>query len=267
MGRLQHPGVAHVYECGTTLSGRPFHAMKLVEGKTLGDLLRERLETGKASAQLLGAFSVVCQAMAYTHSQGIIHLDLKPDNIMVGEFGEVHVMDWGLAKEVNPNNKLENVEIANSNGVLEENGVHGTLQYMAPEQARGETVDERTDVFCLGAILCEILTGFPPYNASERKEALKQAKSANLSSAFDRLNDCISELVLVRLAERCLSANPNDRPKDAGELVKEMAVYSESALERVRNDMTQFFELSLDLFCIAGFDGFFRRINRGHFKT
>lgn len=265
MGMLQHPGIAHIYENGLTDVGRPFHAMKLIEGKTLGKLLEDRGETAQLNAQLLNVFSVVCQAMAYTHSQGVIHLDLKPANIMVGAFGEVHVMDWGLARLVNSfelqlsksHFEIENDRPNNSR----KKGIHGTLQYMAPEQARGEDVDTRTDVFCLGAILCEILTGLPPYNGDDRQQVLRQARNAELQPARNRLDQCAYEQALVRLAKRCLHANPANRPLDATELANEMASYNESALERVRNDMTRFFELSLDLFCIAGFDGFFRRIN------
>jgi len=262
VGMLQHPGIAQVYEYGTTSSGRPFYTMKLVGGMTFGQLLDERDESEAVSAQLLSVFSLVCQTMSYTHSKGLIHLDLKPANIMVGEFGEVHVMDWGLAKALDPDVhdelNFDEIDLTKPEG---SNGVHGTLQYMAPEQARGERVDRRTDVFCLGAILCHVLTGQPPYNVKDGKSALLCAQSAKLQSAFERLDHCGAKLALVRLAKRCLCEDPDDRPEDAGELVKELAVYNGSALQRVRNDMTRFFELSLDLFCIAGFDGYFRRIN------
>lgn len=266
MGMLEHPGIAHIYDNGFTEHGRPFHVMKLVEGKTLTALLEERGSIAQLNAQILNVFSCVCQAMSYTHAQHVIHLDLKPANIMVGAFGEVHVMDWGLARSVD---SAESPIVRTSwEGQCDQattsskNGVHGTLQYMAPEQARGERVNKRTDVFCLGAILCEILTGLPPYNGDDRKQVLALAKSADLDPAMERLDQCVSEKRLVRLAKLCLQANPDDRPWDANVLAKEMAMYSESALERLRNDMTQFFELSLDMFCIAGFDGYFRRINR-----
>ncbi len=265
MGMLQHPGIAHIYDYGTTESGQPFHAMKIVQGTTLAALLDERGTSIQLNAQLLSVFSHVCQTMAYTHSQHVIHLDLKPSNIMVGEFGEIHVMDWGLARSVDTidyslssgrvrkNRRMADTEI--------KNGVHGTLQYMAPEQARGERVDKRTDVFCLGAILCQILTGFPPYWAKGRAKVLKMAREANLKPAFDRIDRSSKEETLVRLVKRCLQVDPTDRPWDATVLANEMVSYSESALERLRSDINQFFELSLDLFCIAGFDGYFRRIN------
>ena len=265
MGMLQHPGIAHIYEYGITDKALPFHAMKLVEGQTLGRLLEERGSSVHLNAKILNVFNSVCQAMSYTHSQHVIHLDLKPDNVMVGAFGEVHVMDWGLARSVDsgesPLSEIELEQKSGSTSSLNKKRIHGTLRYMAPEQARAEPVNKRTDVFCLGAILCEILTGQPPYNGDDPREVLEHARHARLGPALDRLDQCKQEKALVRLAKLCLNPNPADRPWDANSLAREMSRYSESALERLQNDMTQFFELSIDMFCIAGFDGFFRRIN------
>ncbi len=267
MGSLQHPGVVRIYEFGRTAGGRPFHVMKLVEGETLGTLIRERRNRENPDAQLLRVFSYVCQVMAYTHSQHFIHLDLKPANIMVGEFGEIHLMDWGLARSVDSGERPHPSstgfrETVNPEQSTVENGrVHGTLPYMAPEQANGERVNKRTDVFCLGAILCEILTGYPPYLGECAVEVLQLAKNSDLSDAYARLDRSVYDKALIRLAKLCLQPNPSDRPWDAAILAKEMAIYSDSALDRLKNDISQFFELSLDLFCIAGFDGFFRRIN------
>ena len=190
---------------------------------------------------------------------------------MVGEFGEVHLMDWGLARSVDS----EEVSHPSATGfwvtdyseqtTVENGRVHGTLPYMAPEQANGERVNKRTDVFCLGAILCEILTGHPPYLGECAVEVLQLAKDANLADAYARLDRSVYDKALIRLAKLCLQANPTDRPWDAAILAKEMAIYSDAALDRLKNDISQFFELSLDLFCIAGFDGYFRRIN-GNFN-
>jgi serine/threonine-protein kinase len=271
MGSLQHPGVVRIYEFGRTSGGRPFHVMKLVEGETLGSLIRERRNFENPSAQLLRVFSYVCQVMAYTHSQHVIHLDLKPENIMVGEFGEVHLMDWGLARSVDSDEPSHDSVLGFlgagiSKQVTGVNGrVHGTVPYMAPEQANGERVNKQTDVFCLGAILCEILTGYPPYLGESVPEVLKLAKKSDLSNAYARLDRSVYDKALIRLAKLCLQQNPSNRPWDAGILAKEMAIYSDSALDRLENDISQFFELSLDLFCITGFDGYFRRVN-GNFN-
>ena len=271
MGRLQHPGVVRIYEFGRTKGGRPFHVMKLVEGETLGVIIREHSNRDNPSARLLQVFSYVCQVMAYTHSQHFIHLDLKPANIMVGEFGEVHLMDWGLARSVDSGESSHPSAARfsttdNASQPSDEHGrVHGTLPYMAPEQANGQPVNKRTDVFCLGAILCEILTGHPPYLGDCASDVLQLAKKADLSDAFGRLDRSAYDKVLIRLAKLCLQPNPMDRPWDAAILAKEMAIYSDSALDRLKSDISQFFELSLDLFCIAGFDGYFRRVN-GNFN-
>jgi PAS domain S-box-containing protein len=239
--------------------------MKLVKGITMSSMIQELEFDQQQRARLLNIFSIVCQAMAYTHSQNVIHLDLKPDNVMVGTFGEVHVMDWGLARLLDGSgepNQIRSPAFSKNDGTsANSNRVHGTLHYMAPEQARAEPVSRATDVFCLGAILCEILTGERLYAKNNSIEVWKQAKKADLESEFARMDKSNADSSLVRLAKRCLQADPADRPTDASEIAFEMASYSESALEQVESDMTRFFELSLDLFCIAGFDGFFRRIN------
>jgi serine/threonine-protein kinase len=243
--------------------------MKLIKGMTLHSLLDAHTFDQQERAKLLNIFSSVCQAMAYTHSQGVVHLDLKPANIMVGAFGEVHLMDWGLARSLKQpfagTSTDHHALLADSKDPDQKptnpNRVHGTLCYMAPEQARGEPVDKRTDVFCLGAILCEILTGQPPYLGDERPDILDQAQRAALEPAMHRLDECNREFAQVRLAKRCLQVAPEARPADAAAVAADMAAYNETALERAESDMTRFFELSLDLFCIASFDGFFRRIN------
>ncbi|MDG2015023.1 MAG: protein kinase [Pirellulaceae bacterium] len=265
MGRLQHPGIAHIYQCGVTDDERPFHAMKLVNGETLGYILANRDEKRDSRVSILGIFAAVAQAMAYTHAKEIVHLDLKPANVMAGAFGEVHVMDWGLARclDVESTQKNLNHYSLENTTVFEDesNHVHGTLRYMAPEQARADTVDKRTDVFCLGSILCEILTGKPPYVGKDRFRVLMQAQCGILAPAMKRLDGCGADPNLIRLAKKCMKSTPDERPQDASYVASEMAAYSDSVQQRLQQDMARFFELSLDLFCIAGFDGFFRRVN------
>jgi Flp pilus assembly protein TadD len=174
-GQLQHPGVPPVHELGTLSDGRPFFAMKLVEGHTLAELLRERTRGANATSlasdlpRFLTIFEQVAQALAYAHSRGVIHRDLKPANVMVGAFGEVQVMDWGLAKslpggpaEPAPAEETSTVYLPPDQERTRAGTVLGTPAYMAPEQARGdvERTDERADVFGLGAVLCVILTGY-----------------------------------------------------------------------------------------------------------
>src|SRR5262249_28431563 len=161
-GQLQHPAIPPVHEVGRLEDGRPFFAMKLIKGRTLADLLKERQSPADDLPRRLGAFASLCQGVAYAHSKGVIHRDLKPSNVMIGAFGEVQVMDWGLAKllagpEYQPTEQeAEASAIATGRGNEEsawsrDGDVLGTPAYMAPEQARGEvdSLDERADVFGL----------------------------------------------------------------------------------------------------------------------
>ena len=157
-GALQHPGVAPVYDLGTTPDGGLYFTMRRVHGVTLGEaIVRGRAGDAAARARfsrtrLLSALGTVCQTIAYAHDRGWVHRDLKPANVMLGDFGEVVVLDWGTAM---PLGDVPGARVTRAGAVV------GTPQYMAPEQALGDTIDERTDVFALGLLLFEILSGRP----------------------------------------------------------------------------------------------------------
>ncbi len=258
MSYLSHPGVTPVYECGHCTDGRPFHVMKLIDGATLSDLLHRR----KVScSQLLGVFFDICQTMAFAHSRGVIHSDLKPGNVMVGEFGEVNVTDWGSARFINEPPPEFAASIAIEASSTEPVPVHGTPDYMSPEQARGKPLDLRADVFGLGAILCEILIGHAPYEGKTVRQIYAHAVRGSMNSTLAGLENCNNNRELVRLAKRCLSTSRRERPANAGEVAQAVAAYQDSALRRIESDMERFFDLSLDLFCIADLQGFFLRIN------
>ena len=225
-GRLQHPGVVPIHELGTMADGSPFIAMKLVEGQTFARLLAERGRSAHELQRVLRIFEVVCQTLAYAHARGVVHRDLKPSNIMVGSFSEVQVMDWGLACEVagdgptpqNPDNDL----------------VMGTPAYMAPEQARGgATRDIRVDVFALGAILCEILTGEPPF-ADGDGATLDRVSGGETQPALDRLAGQGLDADLVALACRCLAVDPEQRPADASFIAMALSDHQSNVQERLR---------------------------------
>jgi serine/threonine-protein kinase len=246
-GRLQHPGVVPVYDVGCLADGRPFFTMKLVKGRTLADLLAERKSPDDDLPRLAAVFEQVCQAVAYAHSRGVIHRDLKPANVMVGEFGEVQVMDWGLAKVLQsgaptpsapsspPASTIHTVRTADPGGGSQAGTVVGTPAYMAPEQALGlaERVDARADVFGLGAVLCEILTGAPPYRGRGGADLLLAAR-ADLADAFARLDGCGADAELVRLTKHCLDPDPGQRPADAGAAAEAVTAYRRSVEERLR---------------------------------
>ena len=228
-GQLQHPGIVPVHELGSLADCRPYFTMKLVEGRTLAALLDERRSPNDERPRLIGIFEQVCQTMAYAHSRGVIHCDLKPPNVMVGSFGEVQVMDWGLARVLTPGADRDD-RASRAGSVL------GTPAYMAPEQARGENsrLDARTDVFGLGAILCEILTGVPPFVGSDPTELRRLAVAADLVAARARLEQSGAEPELVAIARRCLAPLPGDRPRDAGAVASAVTGYLCGVQERLR---------------------------------
>jgi len=252
-GQLQHPGVVPVYELGTFADLRPFFTMKLVKGRTLADLLRARQSTEADLPRFLSIFESVCQTMSYAHVRGVIHRDLKPSNIMVGNFGEVQVMDWGLAKVLSqggaaddevsrraePEPVVSVIRTARSGSdadASQAGSVMGTPGYMAPEQARGEIelVDERSDVFGLGAILCEILTGGPAFTGRTSDETLRKAVRGDVADAFARLDACGAERELIELARHCLAAEQDDRPRQAGAVSARINAYLTGVQERLR---------------------------------
>jgi serine/threonine-protein kinase len=249
-GQLQHPGVVPVHEMGRLPDGRLFFTMKLVEGRTLAEKLRERTDPGANLPALLKVFEAICQTLAYAHGRRVIHRDLKPHNVMVGEFGEVQVMDWGLAKILGSRGGVPPEESAAlepalrgltpparlESDVTVSGTVLGTLAYMPPEQARGETdrLDERCDVFGLGAILLQILTGKPPYWAPTTEEVRAQALAADLAPALERLAGCQADTELIDLCRRCLAPEREDRPRDARVVAETVAAYLAGVAERLR---------------------------------
>jgi tetratricopeptide (TPR) repeat protein len=256
-GQLQHPGIVPVHEVGQFDDGRPYFTMKLVQGQTLGKLLSERKAPDEDLPRFLKIFEQMCQTLAYAHSKGVIHRDLKPANVMVGAFGEVQVMDWGLAKQKDKETRRQGdkeredrltetspvslspclpVSMSDEKGQTQPGQAVGTPAYMAPEQARGEgsILDERCDVFGLGAVLCEILTGQPPYVGQRSLEILDQAKRYDLDGALARLDGCGADAELLQLAKACLAPAPQDRPRDAGAVADRMTAYLAGVQERLR---------------------------------
>jgi serine/threonine-protein kinase len=248
--RLQHPGIVPVFDLGASPDGRPSITMKLVKGHTLAKLLRQCVDPDQDLPRFLSIFEQICQTLAYAHTQGIIRRDLKPHNIRVGAFGEVHLMDWGFAKDVcqarSDNGALlsgaepseaARIEDTVAEGCGTQTGLPiGSLPYMPPEQARGEVgrMDQRSDVFGLGAILCEILLGAPPFRGANWEELWAKAKECDHWDAMAELDACGADAELLQLAKGCLSAAPEDRPRNAGAVAESMNAYLEGVRERLR---------------------------------
>jgi tetratricopeptide (TPR) repeat protein len=245
--QIQHPGIPAVYQVGALPDGRPYLAMKLIKGNTLDTLL-------KAAAPIdpLAVFEAVAQAVGYAHAHEVIHRDLKPANVMVGSFGEVQVMDWGLAKVLtrrpreasraapDPEATTAPTEIRtprdSETPFTQYGSVLGTPAYMAPEQAIGELdkIDYRSDVFGLGAILCVLLTGQPPFTGKDADSVRIAAVRGRTEEAFARLDASGADPDVIALCKRCLAFEPADRPATANEVASAVAALRQAADERAR---------------------------------
>ncbi len=227
--QLQHPGIPPVHAMGLWL-GRPAIVMKAVVGKTLAAYLNEQRQQGTSSGtKVIDYFLQACRAVAYAHKRQTLHLDLKPINVMIGAQDEIQVMDWGLGRS------------ANKTG---ESALRaGTPEYMPPEQANGVTHDigPPSDVFSLGAMLTEILTGKPPYVATGKLSPLQMARAANLAEVMERLNALENGdpmlAPLTGLARWCLSVDPAMRPPDAGKVVEALTHHQEGLRLQVQEEI------------------------------
>lgn len=207
LSRLDHPNIVPVYDVLPDAAGRPGHVlMKLVEGRSLAAVLAAHGAgpiVGQALERLLRTFLTVCDAVAFAHGRGVVHRDLTPGNVMVGDHGQVYVMDWGLALLRPPSEPA----------MPPPDALAGTIAYMAPEQARGEhgLIGPHTDVFGLGAILYEILTRRPPWVAPTAADAFRRACAGAVIPPAIAVPDRPLPAGLCRMAMRALAADPRER--------------------------------------------------------
>ncbi|MGE0434651.1 MAG: tetratricopeptide repeat protein, partial [Planctomycetota bacterium] len=265
-GQLEHPNIVPVYELARD-PDQPYLAMRLVRGRTLQEIIRAAKARGRRSgwADLqrdgrLDMFLKVCDAIAYAHSRGVIHRDLKPANVMVGEFGEVMVMDWGLAKLIGADNKAPTVAgMSGGSGERRhlpsgrrlastplttptpgssgspptapntmDGDIVGTPAFMPPEQARGEVdqLDERADIFALGAMLYSLLTFEPPYRADGPLQVLVKAAQRNLESPLRRAPSQRIPRDLDAIVMKAMSAEPARRYRRVTDLADDIRAAS-----------------------------------------
>jgi formylglycine-generating enzyme required for sulfatase activity len=222
--QLEHPSLVPVYDVEIDDRGRPHYTMRVVRGRTLRDAIEARRAGEKAAmtlAQALGVLRQVCLAADYAHSRGVIHRDLKPENIIVGAFGEVYVLDWGVAF-ISPTSDLYRA------GAQVSLQIAGTPGYMAPEQMAGGAIDARSDVFALGVILHEVLTGERPIDEGEETRPYQAAPtSAGLRRSLRPLSPPFDALVAA-----CVADLPVERPASARLLADAIDQYLDG--ERVR---------------------------------
>ena len=223
--RLQHPAIVPIYEAGRWPDGVPFYAMKLVTGRSLDALIRAA-EGGLAGRlALLPHLLAVAEAVAYAHGQHIVHRDLKPANVLVGAFGETVVVDWGLAKDLGAPATADDdpAAVVGSGGGGDDTVVGtvlGTPVYMAPEQARGQAVDERADVYALGAMLYYLLAGAPPRSGTTVREVLAAAASERPRPVAEREPDAPPDLVAI--VDKAMELQADRRYPTARELAEDL---------------------------------------------
>ncbi len=228
--QLEHPSIVPVYDLDAGPDGRPFYTMRVVRGRTLRDVLADNESNDEERtplAQVLGIFRQVCLAVDYAHDKGVVHRDLKPDNVIVGEFGEVYVVDWGIAHVV----QGSSVRLTGHSP-----SIAGTPAYMAPEQLFGEGVDSRADVFALGVMLYEILAGSRPFSdesilgvRSRRRQLVEEPPSRRGST--EASPGFFDDLVLS-----CLSPDRKARPGRARVIASAIDEYLDAERERAERE-------------------------------
>ena len=228
--RLQHPSIVPIYDLGEDASGKPFYAMKMISGRTLAELALEKSSLEERYA-LIPHVIAVADAIAYAHQQNIVHRDLKPSNVMIGDFGETLVIDWGVAVDLRgrastgaPSSSYE-VAVA---GLTAQGAVIGTPEYMAPEQARGQPVDERADIYALGAILYFVLCKAPPFEGETSREILSQIVSGAPMPLQRRQRGIATELAAI--ASKAMARDPAQRYTSARQMSEDLKRFQSGQL-------------------------------------
>ena len=243
IGGLEHPTIIPVHEVGTRLDGTPYYTMKLVSNTSLGEVI-DRLRIGDKDAEarytprrLVNIFVTLAQGLEYAHSKGVVHRDLKPDNLLLGEFGEVQIMDWGIAKRLGSGNHAEGFIV-------------GTPAYMSPEQASGRDslVDQRSDIYSVGVMLYEVLALRRPFGGETSEQQLEATRTLTPLPPSDvaRDRDVPAELesMVMRMLEKSVDARPQSMREVWTGLERFLA--GEAERERRRARAASCFERAID---------------------
>lgn len=261
-GALEHPGIVPVYGLGARGNGRLYYAMRLIRGESLKEAIERSFQTFPATGcqeraaelrKLLNRFVDACNAVAYAHSRHVVHRDIKPDNIMLGRYGETLVVDWGLAKPLDQVEPRRTVVAAKtcegplrlttgSSTATRMGSMLGTPQFMSPEQAEGrlDQAGPKSDIYSLGATLYFLLTGRTPFECTELHEILSRVRSGTYPTPRQVRCDVAAPLEAICL--KAMALDPSDRYESAGDLAEEIecwlgdepvAAYTESWRQRV----------------------------------
>lgn len=246
--QLQHPNTVPVYELGMNLYGDLYFTMKRIEGMNLYQRIREQDARGASREpgqttdpegdevlsldRILGVLLQASNALDYAHTHGVIHRDVKPENILIGTYGEVYLMDWGVAWV----RGMSNVEVGDDleDEVLFERLTStgkrpGTPLYMSPEQVAGGVIDERTDIFSLGVVLYEALTATEPFRGRDVQETFRNIREAEPEPPSRLAKEHVPE-ELDRICARALQKNPDDRHQSAAEFVRDIRRFRDRAM-------------------------------------
>jgi hypothetical protein len=230
---LQHPNIMPIYDIGLNDDGRPFFTMKLVLGDSLDAILRLLRDTPDAAAQyslsqLIDIFQKLCEAVAYSHARGVIHLDIKPANVQISDFGEVMLLDWGLARVMDEH--CEDAEIARYSldmhaieTISARGFIKGTPGYMAPEQTSADAKGKHTDIYALGAVLYCILTYEAPIGAGDINSIVRKTRDGSIVPPIARFPNRNIPSGLDAICMKALSSDPGNRYPDAADLLADLA--------------------------------------------
>jgi hypothetical protein len=218
--RLEHPSIVPLYDAGLTAEGNPFYVMRKVSGRPLDKLIADARDLGERLT-LLPHLLAAIDAVAHAHRRDVVHRDMKPANVLVGEHGETVVIDWGLAKALGEEDDDVDPTLAPSDAVETQIGaVFGTPGFMAPEQALGQALDPRSDVYALGATLYQLLSGRPPHSGNSATEVIDRALVERPPPLRDLVPGVPPELVTI--TDKALAYHREDRYADGGALAEDV---------------------------------------------